>query len=160
MNYIAHNDDFIYFNATSSEAAALGASYTQKYRGYRLPINKTTLQDLMFKFSHQKLTELYHKEIMEEASVKMMKTLNPVMHKAGKLRTYQAQDASLIRKYPVLAIFNEQRTGKTPTVLHALKDLTNGLIVCPSSLKLNWLREFQVLRKSVCESMHNLQKRQ
>jgi SNF2 family DNA or RNA helicase len=80
---------------------------------------------------------------MEEASIKMMKTLNPAMQTAGKLREYQAQDATLIRKYPVLAIFNEQRTGKTPTVLHALKDLTNGLIVCPSSLKLNWLREFE-----------------
>jgi SWI/SNF-related matrix-associated actin-dependent regulator of chromatin subfamily A-like protein 1 len=143
MNYIAHNDDFIYFNATSSEAAKLGAVYTQKYRGYKLPINKDTLKDIMFYINHQKLTELYHKEVMEEASIKMMKTLNPAMQTAGKLRTYQAQDASLIRKYPVLAIFNEQRTGKTPTVLHALKDLTNGLIVCPSSLKLNWLREFE-----------------
>jgi SWI/SNF-related matrix-associated actin-dependent regulator of chromatin subfamily A-like protein 1 len=143
MNYIGHSEDFIYFNATSSEAAKLGAVYTQKYRGYKLPINKDTLKDIMFYINHQKLTELFHKEIMEEASIKMMKTLNPAMQTAGKLREYQAQDATLIRKYPVLAIFNEQRTGKTPTVLHALKDLTNGLIVCPSSLKLNWLREFE-----------------
>jgi hypothetical protein len=58
MNYIGHSEDFIYFNATSSEAAKLGAVYTQKYRGYKLPINKDTLKDIMFYINHQKLTEL------------------------------------------------------------------------------------------------------
>lgn len=143
MTYHSYDDNFIYINATSSEGARLGAIYVQSKRAYKLPINKTTLKDVMFNVSHQKLTELYHKELMEDEAIRMMKTLNPAMHAAGKLRTYQAQDATLIRKYPVLAIFNEQRTGKTPTILHALKGITNGLIVCPSSLKLNWLREFE-----------------
>ena len=143
MTYHSHDDNFIYIRASQQEAAKLDAVYLPTIRVYKLPLNKNTLKDIMFYINHQKLTELYHKEVMEEASIKMMKTLNPAMQTAGKLREYQAQDATLIRKYPVLAIFNEQRTGKTPTVLHALKDLTNGLIVCPSSLKLNWLREFE-----------------
>jgi SWI/SNF-related matrix-associated actin-dependent regulator of chromatin subfamily A-like protein 1 len=143
MTYHSYDENFIYIRASQQEAAKLDAVYLPTIRVYKLPLNKNTLKDIMFYINHQKLTELYHKEVMEEASIKMMKTLNPAMQTAGKLREYQAQDATLIRKYPVLAIFNEQRTGKTPTVLHALKDLTNGLIVCPSSLKLNWLREFE-----------------
>ena len=143
MIFKGHDDNFIYFKASGEQAAKLDATYVQSRKEYRLPINKDTLKDIMFYINHQKLTQLLHKEVMEEASIKTMKTLNPAMQAAGKLRVYQAQDATLIRKYPILGIFNEQRTGKTPTVLHALKDLTNGLIVCPSSLKLNWLREFE-----------------
>lgn len=143
MIYQGHDDNFIYFKASSREASIVDGIYIASKRAYKLPINKDTLKQLLMFVSHDSIKDLLHKEIMEEASIKMMKTLNPAMQTAGKLRVYQAQDATLIRKYPVLAIFNEQRTGKTPTVLHALKDLTNGLIVCPSSLKLNWLREFE-----------------
>jgi SWI/SNF-related matrix-associated actin-dependent regulator 1 of chromatin subfamily A len=57
------------------------------------------------------------------------------------LRPYQRVDAAIIVENPVLAIFNEQRTGKTPTILSALSGIDKGIIVCPSSLKLNWLKE-------------------
>lgn len=142
MQYISHDENFIYIKGSSTNAAHIGAVYVQSRKAYRLPINKNTLKTLLRYDTHKTITDLLHKEIMEEAAMRMMKALNPATHATGKLRTYQAQDASIIRKYPVLAIFNEQRTGKTPTVLSALKDLTNGLIVCPSSLKLNWLNEY------------------
>lgn len=143
MTYHSHDDNFIYLKGSSSNAAHIGAVYIQSRKMYRMPINKDTLKTILRYDNHKAIKDLLHEQIMEEASLKMMKTLNPAMQAAGKLRDYQAQDATLIRKYPVLAIFNEQRTGKTPTILHALKDITNGLIVCPSSLKLNWLREFE-----------------
>lgn len=140
MNYIAHNEDFIYINATHSEGAKLGATYTQKYRGYKLPINLNTLRDLMFYINHQKITELHHKEVIRNATMKSLKSAS--LEPEDGLRGYQAVDKDIIQQFPVLAIFNEQRTGKTPTILSALQNLTNGLIVCPSSLKLNWLNEY------------------
>ena len=140
MTYHSHDDNFIYFRGTHTDGAKLGAVYFGTRNLYRLPINLNSLRDLMFYINHQKITELYHKEVTRRATMAVLKraTLEP----EDGLRGYQAVDKDIIQQFPVLAIFNEQRTGKTPTVLSALQNLTNGLIVCPSSLKLNWLNEY------------------
>jgi SNF2 family DNA or RNA helicase len=140
MTYHSHDDSFIYINATHTEGAKLGATYLSSKHLYKLPININTLRDLTFYISHQKITELHHKEVTKSATMAVLKRAE--LEPEDGLRGYQAVDRDIIQQFPVLAIFNEQRTGKTPTVLSALKNLTNGLIVCPSSLKLNWLNEY------------------
>lgn len=140
MTYHSHDENFIYITGKPAETSTMGGVYIPRLRAYRLPINKNILQNLMLFLNHQKITELLHKEIMREATMKSLKTAD--LEPEDGLRGYQAVDKDIIQQFPVLAIFNEQRTGKTPTVLNALKNLTNGLIVCPSSLKLNWLNEY------------------
>ena len=61
-----------------------------------------------------------------------------------RLRPYQRVDVEFLSMRKNAAVFNEQRTGKTPTILLAVKDRMNkGIIVCPAGLKLNWSREIQ-----------------
>lgn len=60
------------------------------------------------------------------------------------LRPYQIEDAVFLSKRNSAALFNEQRTGKTPTVLYALEllHLTRAVIVCPSSAMWQWVNEY------------------
>lgn len=139
MTYITHNEDFVYFNATKTEAAKLGATYTQKYRGYKLPINPQSIKVLQSYISHPTLANLLAREEARHTQMQFLK--DTPAPPSDTLRPYQAKDVQIIARNPRLAIFNEQRTGKTPTILTALKNDINGIIVCPSSLKLNWLNE-------------------
>lgn len=61
-----------------------------------------------------------------------------------ELRPYQISDATFISKLPAAGLFNEQRTGKTPTALSALKEkgLHKILIVCPASAVYQWQEEY------------------
>lgn len=61
-----------------------------------------------------------------------------------RLRPYQRVDVEFLEQRTSAAVFNEQRTGKTPTVLIATKDrTTKGIIVCPAGLRLNWQNEIK-----------------
>jgi SNF2 family DNA or RNA helicase len=62
----------------------------------------------------------------------------------SRLRPYQRVDVEFLTMRKNAAVFNEQRTGKTPTTLLAVKDrMHKGIVVCPAGLKLNWSREAQ-----------------
>jgi len=142
MTYITHSKDFVYVHANKQEVAKLGAVYTQKYRGYKVPINRHTLTQLMQFLNTDIINDLFEKEVSRADHIKSLKQAeDTTSFLESTLRPYQRVDAALIVEHPVLAIFNEQRTGKTPTVLSALGALEKGIIVCPSSLKLNWLNE-------------------
>ena len=57
-----------------------------------------------------------------------------------ELRPYQREDVELIKSKKCLGIFNEQRTGKTPTVCVALKEMgiNKYIVVCPNTLLFMW----------------------
>ena len=61
----------------------------------------------------------------------------------NKLRLYQEQDVNEILKHDSLGVFNEQRTGKTPTSLYALNKKCSGriLIVATASMVYKWRDE-------------------
>jgi len=61
-----------------------------------------------------------------------------------KLRDYQVEDATFISNLPAAGLFNEQRTGKTPTALYALqlKKVNKVLIICPASMVYVWAQEY------------------
>lgn len=61
-----------------------------------------------------------------------------------ELRPYQKQDVAFVTSIPAAGIFNEQRTGKTPTALSAIvaKGCKKTLIVCPASAIYMWVEEF------------------
>lgn len=57
-----------------------------------------------------------------------------------ELRPYQREDVEFIKQHKTVGIFNEQRTGKTPTVCTALKEMNinHYVVVCPNSLLYMW----------------------
>lgn len=61
------------------------------------------------------------------------------------LRPYQIEDVETIikKKLPAAGIFNEQRTGKTPTSLVAMDKVCKGkiVIISPASMVLRWAEE-------------------
>ena len=139
MTYITHDNNFIYFKSKAHEAASLGAHYVASYRGYRLPLNPYTLKELQIHIKSHKVDELLGTSIAKHNFMRSLK--ERIAPKLGDLRPYQAVDVGILQNHPRLAVFNEQRTGKTPTILTALQNYEGGMVVCPASLKLNWLKE-------------------
>lgn len=63
----------------------------------------------------------------------------------NKLRPYQEEDIAALNK-PAMCILNEQRTGKTPTSIVAMKrrQVKHLLVVCPASIAYKWQEELRV----------------
>ena len=85
------------------------------------------------------------KEVREY--VDMMKEVKnmPAVDNGLGLRTYQEQDRNFLSYRGSSLVLNEPRTGKTPTMISVMNALGTriNLIVCPSSLVLNWATEFE-----------------
>ena len=139
MTFSTNDDNFIYFKGTQAEGSRVGADYLPTRKLFRLPLNPYTLNDLKGYVNTDKLNALIGVEIAKHNFMRNLK--ESIAPKLGDLRPYQAVDVQILRNHPVLAIFNEQRTGKTPTILTSLQNYTGGIVVCPASLKLNWLKE-------------------
>jgi SNF2 family DNA or RNA helicase len=62
------------------------------------------------------------------------------------LRSYQNEDIEIILKKPVTGLFNEQRLGKTPTILTAIKcqpAIKRTIIIAPKSTHYGWKSEIE-----------------
>jgi SNF2 family DNA or RNA helicase len=137
---------FIYFKAKDTIAKELNATYVKSKRCYRIPLNLYSLRELY------KVCEGDNKTLIADLGLQFKKKYDEMLIIKSldcggfdaRLRPYQNQDVNYLSKLPHKAIFNEQRTGKTPTTLITLKEsgAKRILIVCPSSLKGNWSSEF------------------
>ena len=64
----------------------------------------------------------------------------------GPLRQYQLEDVHFLSHHNKAAIFNQQRTGKTPTILSRINlapDISRVLIIAPKSTLFQWKNEIQ-----------------
>lgn len=61
------------------------------------------------------------------------------------LRPYQAQDIQYLASIPNAGIFNQPRTGKTPTMIRTIRKrrAMRSIIICPASLQYNWKAEIE-----------------
>ena len=119
----------------------------KKFKGFRFPKNVHCMRELVRYFPELRENEEFIKdgqELGKEESLwlelkKWANVHNP------KLREYQNQDAGYLMKRGSCLVLNEPRTGKTPTMITVLKALgtKKNLVVCPSSLVLNWAKEFK-----------------
>lgn len=94
----------------------------------------------------------YHKERERLLNKKTTPTLfDP------NLREYQNQDVGFLLSLKNKAIFNQQRTGKTPTTLTTMKinNENNALIICPSSILFKWNAEYNKWHQGPVEVIHN-----
>lgn len=71
------------------------------------------------------------------------------------LRPYQKEDAKFLSTLNTGACFNEQRTGKTPTILEVcrLKNCNKVIIVCPKSAIPQWTTEYETWLNRPCVSV-------
>lgn len=71
----------------------------------------------------------------------------------SRLRIYQNQDISYLMQLPHLGIFNQQRTGKTPTLCCLLKakGFNQSVIVAPASTIYKWKEEYLFWNGGACE---------
>lgn len=62
-----------------------------------------------------------------------------------QLRPYQEEDVARLLTQPAMGIFNEQRTGKTPTAIICMqrKNVKKLVIICPASAVLQWKEEYE-----------------
>jgi SNF2 family DNA or RNA helicase len=119
----------------------------KKFKGYRFPKNVYCMRELVRYFPELRTNKEFIKDgqtLAEEESLwlelkKWANVHNP------KLREYQNQDAGYLMKRGSCLVLNEPRTGKTPTMITVLKALETkrNLVICPSSLVLNWAKEFK-----------------
>lgn len=62
-----------------------------------------------------------------------------------KLRPYQEEDMVFLSQVNTAGVLNEQRTGKTPTILKTLekKNIKKVIIVCTATTLYQWAQEFE-----------------
>lgn len=140
---IGYDNDFLYLNCGSRIGNQVGANYIASKKAYRLPISVYALNELRDAGFDMSKVRALHQELKDRNT--MLKNIKEQNDTEGikTLRPYQRVDVEFINSKQHAAVFNEQRTGKTPTILTAVKDkLGKGLIVCPSGLKLNWALEY------------------
>lgn len=138
---VAITDDHIFFRCDTKNAVRLGAHFVQGQGCWRLPINLHTITDLTYIIDDARLKELLTKVRGYYQDLKQLKSLQDI-EGDNRLRPYQRVDSNFLRHRQSVGVFNEQRTGKTPTTLISAKErFGKNLIVCPSGLKLNWERE-------------------
>lgn len=123
-------------------ALKLGARYI-KDNLYQLPKTIDAVKDLMEYSNNIELSSLYERMNRSRNALLYLKKL-PVEMKP--LRPYQAQDVLFLSRIPHGAIFNEQRTGKTPTLLSLIKlqGYKKNILIVPAGLVLNWKKECEI----------------
>ena len=143
MTLHSYDDNFLYLNCNTSEGARVGATYMQSKKAFRVPLSVSAIKEVKKLITDTRLDALLLREETKLEEILQLKSQNNnVSDKNARLRPYQAVDAEFLRKHTHAAVFNEQRTGKTPTILVAVKDkMKKGIVVCPAGLKLNWKNE-------------------
>jgi SNF2 family DNA or RNA helicase len=150
---ITFDNDFVYVKDVSSSEKhylenQLQATYS-KTKGYRIPLNIWSLRELWNAFKEfrqsQKVWEvgsLMRQELDRLVGLRKL-PLPPKYH--DSLREYQNADIDYLKEIPCAGVFNEPRTGKTPTMINLVRHLKphRTIIVTPASLVYNWQREFE-----------------
>jgi SNF2 family DNA or RNA helicase len=120
-------------------------------KGWRVPKNLFVYRELYKFFPELKKDkdfmtdyELAAKEVTFWSRMKTDFMDNLAYHQ--DLRPYQNNDVHYLTKRGSALVLNEPRTGKTPTMITVMKNLSHkrNIVICPSSLVLNWAKEFSI----------------
>jgi SNF2 family DNA or RNA helicase len=143
-------NDNIYFTATEQTARKLDAVWVKSKNAYKVPNTLGSLREL-HKAGYD-VAEYGKKKAELRESLLSIKHLEMPNTLIDNLRPYQRADINFIKRLPNAAIFNEQRTGKTPTTLKLLEAEGHEkiIIICPASLVLNWKKEVENWTNYTC----------
>ena len=137
--------DYIYFKCSTRLGASLGATWTVGRKAFRIPINLHSVKSLLKYANDKDIIFLKNMIYTLDKYYEKVYTIKSKEDTNGdeRLRPYQRVDAEFLELRESAGVFNEQRTGKTPTTLVAnIPKMKRNIFICPSGLKLNWEREF------------------
>lgn len=162
MTQVATDENFIYIKGISDSAAEkLNAAWLKSIKSWRLPKNTFSLREL-WKLYPLDIVVKIGKKVAESERKKLMSKNN--YYDADKiderLRPYQVTDIKFLENKGNYGIFNQQRTGKTPTALFAARSYDLNIIICPASLLLQWEGEVKNWMKDVETIVYNGTKKQ
>jgi SNF2 family DNA or RNA helicase len=150
---ISLDNNFIYFaNVSGADLRRLQTYHNavKTAKGYHVPLNLFSVRELYADFP------ALHNDLLE-IGTRLRKQFDDLIEQRDisenlpfgewydvRLREYQESDVYYLSKLECAGVFNEQRTGKTPTMITLLKELraTRAIVVCPASLLFNWQKEF------------------
>jgi SNF2 family DNA or RNA helicase len=118
----------------------------KKFKGFRFPKNVHCMRELVRYFPELRENEEFIKDGQTAAKeIEFWTMIKEAATDEFGLRKYQNQDANYLIHRGSTLVLNEPRTGKTPTMITVLKALEtkSNLVICPSSLVLNWAKEFK-----------------
>jgi SNF2 family DNA or RNA helicase len=144
--------DFFYIKTPYKDrmfvAQALNGTWSKKEEMYRFPKNIHSMRELVKTYP-----ELIHNSSFIQAGTRLRETQEKFLELKTKedvqgdirLRPYQRVDVEYLKQLPNAGIFNEPRTGKTPTSIILMKEMGfyDSLVVCPASLIWNWKKELE-----------------
>lgn len=149
MNMDFREDNhFIYLHGHMSYENQKQLSAVKNANGWRFPKNIYAYRELYHTFptlqTLQAFLESGKKQRAIEEAILQMKERNIVL--SQNLREYQNTDAFFLLKRKRALVLNEQRTGKTPTMLTVMNHIEkeNLLVISPSSLIFSWEKEAHI----------------
>lgn len=122
----------------------MGAVWNQKADAFRLPNTIGVLRELKLMGKRAVGTGYLDKKVHHRNKFMQLKRLKDAAGDS-RLRPYQRVDVNYLKKIGSAGVFNEQRTGKTPTTLVTLQEqgFEKIIIVVPASLVINWKEEVE-----------------
>jgi SNF2 family DNA or RNA helicase len=137
------------YDARHVAKEVLNGSWSAKHKAWRFPKSVLALDEIASKFPSIAHTdafkEIYDKLKRGRMHLSTVKAYEPLPDPNSKLRPYQRQDVQYLTQIPSAGIFNQPRTGKTPTCIAAIKERGTVLnvVIVPASLLYNWKREIE-----------------
>jgi SNF2 family DNA or RNA helicase len=134
--------DFFYFNCSDEQAQQLDAVFVKSRGAYRLPMTLGALREAYKVIRSDNLIALGQQVKSVNENLVSLKSMQDAPG-PKELRPYQRVDIQFLKHLEHKGIFNQQRTGKTPTILKLIEEEQHNkvIIVCPASLRLNWTEE-------------------
>jgi SNF2 family DNA or RNA helicase len=121
----------------------------KKFKGFKFPKNVHCMRELVRYFPELRENEEFVRDgkmLADEVEYwSGQKTEKGWGNLFDELRPYQQEDVNYLTSRGSCLVLNHPRTGKTPTMITVLKALETkrNLVICPSSLVLNWAKEFK-----------------
>jgi SNF2 family DNA or RNA helicase len=136
------------FIARDAVQRDLNGVWSKKEGMYRFPKNLHMMAELLEYFPELKASNQFMNAGMKLRAIReMFLDMKRPTDAPGdeRLRPYQRVDVQYLKKMPSAGIFNEPRTGKTPTSIVLMKELKTkaNMVVCPASLLFNWEKEIR-----------------
>jgi len=125
----------------------LGGAWSAKQQAWRFPKSTYALDEIGSACPHLADTEAfqatYEKLLEGRNRLRQLKKASPTQTESDNLRPYQRQDVQYLTSIPHAGVFNQPRTGKTPTMIETIKQrkTNKNIIIAPASLIYNWKAE-------------------